>query len=494
MKRLKYSIFLFIVFCTYMPIRECIAQMDDENRFDIDCLNSSKQCGGKIFLLESDESVVPDNVPLPVKFPDFTISNQLISINIGEEISVKDLLVEIGKLSDIDLDVDPKISGNIILKLKDRSITEVIQSIADSAKLRCLVNNGTIRIEQDLPYIKNYYLDFTNNQNTIQNGNAITSNIITSNEINNDKVDNGIIRSQYINHLWNSLEKGLSAIININGINNGEFFSSNREAGILILNAREDIHKVAKEYINKVKQLAFSQVMIDAKIVEVVLNDKYLSGINLDDLYDKVKYTMDYNSSTVDLAMNFGAVDLESLVKSLDMFGTSTVILSSRVHAMNNQQAMISFIKNHIYFTHETQKKDNDILTTKMNNVSTGVVLIMHPNINIDTGEILINVHSTLSSIDDYAMDPGIEYTAQRNKLKLNSNVPIIETREINSALKIKSGEIMMIGGIIKHREDKKSFKATKLHQRSKEKLVDNVKMVETFIFFKATILSASLC
>lgn len=64
---------------------------------------------------------VPEIVPLPIKFPDLTASSQLISINISEEVPVKDLLIEIGKLSDINLDIDPKISGNIILKLKDKN-------------------------------------------------------------------------------------------------------------------------------------------------------------------------------------------------------------------------------------------------------------------------------------------------------------------------------------------------------------------------------------
>ncbi len=46
-------------------------------------------------------------------------------VGISEEVSVKDLLIEIGKLSDVNLDMDPKISGNIILKLKDKDINEV---------------------------------------------------------------------------------------------------------------------------------------------------------------------------------------------------------------------------------------------------------------------------------------------------------------------------------------------------------------------------------
>ncbi|MDR1139306.1 MAG: secretion system protein [Rickettsiales bacterium] len=480
------SVLLFIISCICLPTQGYITQIDDKNHHDIEHDHSLRQCKGKVFPSESNEPTVPEIVPLPVKFPDFTASSQFISINIGEEVPVKDLLIEIGKLSDINLDIDPKISGNIILKLKDKNINEVIQSIADSAKLRYSTSNGVIRIEQDLPYAQNYYVDFVNIQHSAQSSFVVNSNITSSDGIDADKDYNSVIKSQYSSDLWNSLEKGLNAIMDVNGVNDGEFLSSNREAGVIILNARKSIHKAVEEYINKVKQLASSQVMIEAKIVEVVLDDKYLSGINLDDLRDGTKPIMNQDNSIINLAMNFGVSDLGNLVKSLDKFGTSTVISSPRVHAINNQQAMISFTKNHIYFTSDIQKNSNHTLVTKMNSVPIGVVLIIHPSINVDTSEIFMDIHPTLSRINGYTKDPNIEYIAQQSKTKLNSNIPIIEIREMNSMLKIKSGEVMVVGGLIEHREDKQSFKAT-LHQKSK-RLADNMRTVETVIFLKATI------
>lgn len=97
-----------------------------------------------------------------------------------------------------------------------------------------------------------------------------------------------------------------------------------------------------------------------------------------------------------------------------------------------------------------------------------------------------MDIHPTLSRINGYIKDPDIEYIAQQSKMKLNSDIPIVEIREMNSMLKIKSGEIMVIGGLIEHREDKQSFKAT-LHQKSK-RLANNIRTVETVIFLKATI------
>ncbi|WCR54581.1 MAG: hypothetical protein PG981_001603 [Wolbachia endosymbiont of Ctenocephalides orientis wCori] len=229
--------------------------------------------------------------------------------------------------------------------------------------------------------------------------------------------------------------------------------------------------------------------MIEAKIVEVVLDDQYLSGVNFNDLSCEAKSAVNADDSTVNLETNFGASNLRDLVKNLDKFGTSTVISSPRVHAINNQQAMISFIKNHVYFTSDVYNEVKDsskFLTTKMNSIPVGVVLVIHPSINIDTSEIFMDVHPTLSRISGYTKDPGIEYISQYSKTKLNSDIPIVETREMNSMLKIKSGETMVIGGLIEHREDKQSLS----HDKSK-KSADTIRIVETVIFLKATIVPA---
>lgn len=463
---LKCLILLFIISCTHLPNKQHSVNIDNyKHDYSLQQYNTP---------LKNNEPAIPEMIPLPVEFPDLTTSNQFLSINVDEKVPVKDLLIEIGKLSDVNLDIDPQISGNIILKLKDKNINEVIQSIANSAKLRYSMNNGVIRIEQDLPYAQNYYADFINIQHSAQ------SNFVVSGNVTSSDADRNVRKSQYSSDLWSSLEKGLNAIMDVNGVDDGEFLSSNREAGVIILNARKDIHKAVEEYINKVKRLASSQVMIEAKIVEVVLDDKYLSGINLNDLHNETKSITNQDSSITSLVMNS---DLENLVKTLDKFGTSTVISSPRVHAINNQQAMISFTKNHIYFTSDIQKNtknSNHALITKMNSTPIGVVLIIHPSINIDTNEIFMDIHPTLSRINNYTKDPNIEYVVQQNKMKLNSDIPIIETREMHSTLKIKSGEVMVIGGLIEHRKDNQNL----LHQKSKKL----AKTVETVIFLKATI------
>lgn len=488
---LKYLVLLFIVSCAHLPAKQNNMSFNDNgHHHNIGEYNHLlQQYKYNASIVNEKEPEIPEIVPLPIEFPDLTTSNQVISINVSEEVSVKELLMEIGKLSDVNLDIDPKISGHIILKVKDKSINEAIQSIADSAKLRYSVNNNIIRIEQDLPYAQNYYVDFINIQRSAESSFVVNNKIENNSKDARDRESNNVMRSQYSSDLWNSLEKGLGTIMDVNGVNDGEFLSSNRETGVIILNARKGIHKAVAEYIEKVKQLASSQVMIEAKIVEVVLDDQYLSGVNFNDLSYEAKSTVNADDYAVNLETNFGASNLRDLVKNLDKFGTSTVISSPRVHAINNQQAMISFIKNHVYFTSDVYNEVKDsskFLITKMNSIPVGVVLVIHPSINIDTSEIFMDVHPTLSRISGYTKDPGIEYISQYSKTKLNSDIPIIETREMNSTLKIKSGEIMVIGGLIEHREDKQSLSRDK-----SKKSADNIRIVETVIFLKATIVPA---
>lgn len=103
--------------------------------------------------------------------------------------------------------------------------------MADSAKLRCSTSNGVIRIEQDLPYALNYYVDFINIQHSAQSSFAVNNNITSSNV---DKDYNSVMKSQYSSDSWNSLENGLNAIMAVNGVDDGEFLLSIIEKLVLL--------------------------------------------------------------------------------------------------------------------------------------------------------------------------------------------------------------------------------------------------------------------
>ncbi|QKX02743.1 hypothetical protein GOY07_00590 [Wolbachia endosymbiont of Litomosoides sigmodontis] len=91
-----------------------------------------------------------------------------------------------------------------------------------------------------------------------------------------------------------------------------------------------------------------------------------------------------------------------------------------------------------IGIVHKKNIKDSSqILVTKMNSVPIDVVLIIHLSINIDISEMLIETYPpTLSRSEVYTKDSNIKCIAQQNQIKLNSNIPIIEIREMNPMVK----------------------------------------------------------
>ena len=57
-------------------------------------------------------------------------------------------------------------------------------------------------------------------------------------------------------------------------------FSINKQAGLVNVFASENTHDEVQDYLKKVRDSVTSQVLIEAKILEVTLNDEFASGIN----------------------------------------------------------------------------------------------------------------------------------------------------------------------------------------------------------------------
>lgn len=170
---------------------------------------------------------------------------------------------------------------------------------------------------------------------------------------------------------------------------------------------------------------------------------------------------------------------------------------------MNNQQAVLSFATNEVYFTldveEESSEEQNGTVQTlnidsEIHTVPIGIILNLQPSINIDTNEITMNIRPTISRIVSRVEDPGVAILAARNDAgEVSSSIPIVEVKEIDSILKIQSGQVMVIGGLMEERNSNdengvpfvsnfpvvgKLFKGTKKQGE----------VIETVIFIKATV------
>ena len=90
--------------------------------------------------------------------------------------------------------------------------------------------------------------------------------------------------------------------------------------------------------------------------------------------------------------------------------------------------------------------------TTTINTVPIGFLMTVTPQIS-DNGEIILNLRPTISRIKGFAKDPNPVLKDN----KLSNEIPIVQTREMESIMRVQSGDIAILGGLMQDTRDNKS-------------------------------------
>lgn len=452
-------------------------------------------------------------------------TDKLITLSVTEEVPVKEVLIEIARLADVDMEVDPGISGGIILRVKDKPFSQVVARVSALAGLRHSEEDGILRIERDLPYLKNYSVDYLNLVRSSSGSVNVNTQVLGgSGDSGGEGLSGGssnAITSSYDGDLWASVENTIQSIlafaptslaVNTSDTGGGTSYSINRQAGVISVLANERQHKNVQNYIEQVRKSVSAQVLIEAKIVEVALDEDYRTGIDwgtLQDLSAGLEVTGKFNPVETSGGNFFtigGAESISTAVSLTETFGVTRTLSSPRLHAMNNQQAVLTFAENNVYFTleveEETEGTGTDAQTTltiesTLNTVPIGVIVTLLPSINTETNEITMNIRPTLSRITSTVTDPGVDIIVARSETvgDVSSSIPVIEVRELDSILKIKSGEVMVIGGLMSERSQNTDsgvpyLSRIPLFGHAFKGVTKDIEVVETIIFIRATIVN----
>jgi general secretion pathway protein D len=524
---------------------------------------------------------------------------QLVSIAVTDDVPLKDVLLELARLAHVDIELDAGISGGISFIANDKPFNTVIERIASMAALRYTMNDGVLRIERDVPYIKNYPLDFLNVMRSSMSNVNISTNVLGAGGGGGGAFGGGggggagggaaggaagggggagggaggmggggggintgsnqMINAATISDFWQSLESGMMQILmhspasrvssvsvfevdgeevsvssaqNPNAANgqmmnmqammqpqrgaqqqggmmgglgggiggqqggpggglggqqgglgqgavvlpNGAFYVLNRQAGMLTVSASERQHEMVDSYLEKIRISSSSQVLIEAKIVEVALDDRYQSGIEWSTLSSKFGLSADFNAVDITNGGFTAALpdnlisgltgdldgtgpDLNDFITLVETFGTTRTLSSPRLHAINNQQAVLTFAENFVYFEINIERETDqgaaiqqDLLTvdSEIKTVPIGIILTLQPSINLERGEITLMVRPTLSRITSFVNDPAVAFLATFGGVgNIDNRIPVVEVRELDSILKVKSGQVMVIGGLM---------------------------------------------
>ena len=229
----------------------------------------------------------------------------------------------------------------------------------------------------------------------------------------------------------------------------------NAESGVITVRATQRQHDRIQEFVDRVVNSARRQVLIEASIVEVTLNDGYQQGINWSKLTNGSTFTFIGNALTKDVAnlkYTNPSASPDALITMLDTFGTTKVLSSPRLSVLNNQTALLKVVENYVYFnvkadTTTTANVGTTITyTTTPQSVSIGLVVSVTPQIS-DGDAVTLNIRPTITSVVGVQPDPN-------PSLKISNNVPVIRTREIESIMRVASGNTAVLGGLMEDKID----------------------------------------
>jgi type II secretory pathway component GspD/PulD (secretin) len=194
-----------------------------------------------------------------------------------------------------------------------------------------------------------------------------------------------------------------------------------------------------------------SQVFIEAEIIELSLSDKFQRGIDwegifrgINDLDFKGKFSLGLSGTSNRQEISMGTVerdDYNVILQLLQTYGRTHIISEPRIAAVNNQEAKILVGSREAYITQTLSAGQTTTTTAEsIEYVDVGVKLNVTPTISKD-GFVTMKIRPEVSSVREYLTTT------------LGSRIPIVDTSEAETVVKVKDGAMVMIAGLTKKKE-----------------------------------------
>ncbi|MES0867839.1 type II secretion system secretin GspD [Pseudovibrio sp. SCP19] len=195
--------------------------------------------------------------------------------------------------------------------------------------------------------------------------------------------------------------------------------------------------------------LPLSQVVIEATIAEVNINDNlsygvqwYLAKGNFAGGIGAVADGASRPTKAAGGALSLNTVGVDVVLKALQNITKVKVISSPYLTVLDGRKARL-VIGDQVPFASRSQSSSNDGNVTVTNEVDvkdTGIVLQVEPNIR-SNNSVLLQIQQEVSNV-------------VQNKTEEGSLTPTIATRTINSDIVVESGRTILLGGLIQERKE----------------------------------------
>ncbi len=380
--------------------------------------------------------------------------------------------------------VHPDVAGTISANLKNVTVPEALSSIRELYGYDYSIEGRRVVVQPltaQTRIFKVNYLAGTRSgasDTRVISGSVSGSSGGTSGGSTQKSLETSKISTTLNSDFWGELKLALDAIVG----EAGKVILS-PQSGVIVIKAPSRTMADVEKFLKATSLAVERQVMLEAKILEVELNDGFQTGINWSVLNNgQHKYSAGANTSNFDLltgaatgslasvlgsglpaasgtsgglfGLAFQTKSFAALINFLETQGSVHVLSSPRIAALNNQKAVLKVGTDDFFVTNvSTTTNTGGAGTTSTPSVTlqpffSGIALDVTPQID-EKGRITLHVRPSVSVVTEKIknIDAG---AAGKLTLPLASSA----VSETDSIVQVEDGRIVAIGGMMKQSFD----------------------------------------
>ncbi|AHI29251.1 secretin [Marinobacter similis] len=378
--------------------------------------------------------------------------------------------------------VYPGVEAVIDLRLRDVTVPDVMDIAADLYGLDIQRSGRLYKVNGDRVQTRMFPIDYLHFKRKGGSETRVSSGQVSGTQSNNGNSSNGVddnrgsetrnlvgttISTATESDFWSDIDQALSMII---GRADDSQVIVNPGAGLVMVRAGADDLRLVEEYLRRTELIMQRQVVLEAKILEIILNEGYQQGINWSDLQSASSVTdsdglpEDFTAQalsgqvirTSDIGGLFSASvragDFTALIELLGEQGNVQILSSPRISTVNNQKAVIKVGTDEFFVTDIDFDDDNSAVTgadststsVELTPFFSGISLDVTPQIS-ESGSITLHVHPSVTEVDD---QNKVITIGERD---VTLPLAISTVRETDSVIRAESGQIVVIGGLIQN-------------------------------------------
>ena len=429
---------------------------------------------------------------------------------VANDVNAADFFAALVDESPYSIAVHPDVSGAITLNLKDVTIQEALDVIEDLYGFDIRRQGNIIQVYAAGMRTETIPLDYlfitrtgsssmsvnsggvsendpnssgssSNSSGSNQNNGGQSSNSGQNGQNNQNGSSGTNIYTNNESNYWEELKENLVSLIGAgteNGTSNeGRSVIVSPQAGLVTVRALPSEIAAVRMFLTTSQEHLRRQVIIEAKIMEVTLNDEYQQGVKWDSVLGHVgstDLTFETTGNIVGNAISatiggltgvsFKNADFSGVINLLSTQGNVQILSSPRITATNNQKAVIKVGEDEYFVTDVSSTTTTGTATTTTPDVEltpffSGIALDVTPQID-KNGEVILHVHPSVTITDEQTKTIWLGDESYSLPLAQSS------VRESDTVIRAKSGEIVVIGGLIE---------TTKVDSESKTPLLGDI-------------------